>query len=109
MRRLGLAAFGWFALAWLDGERFLIDAGMDRESAEGFGAAFGSGFSHLHTDPADGLDALCSSIRTRVPFQTRAQHEEGNYTTRRSRAQIGRAAWVETGRLEPAPLAADPG
>lgn len=126
-----------FVLAWPDGRLFLIDVGMDRESALAFGAPLeryagagpieplgsvaerlgpaagrlrGIAFTHLHTDHTAGLDALCTKLGARLPlFQTSAQHDSGNYTTRSGRAQLAAADCVSFTRLPEAPLAALPG
>jgi glyoxylase-like metal-dependent hydrolase (beta-lactamase superfamily II) len=129
--------FPAFALKWADGRIFLIDLGMDRESALAFGApserflgagpieshadvaellgsavdrVAGVGFSHLHTDHTDGAIRLCAATTRRIPlFQTRLQADRSNYTTRPGRARTERAGCLEPERLGEGPLLAVPG
>ena len=109
-----------FALAWPDGRLLLVDLGMERDAALAFGrplewvgaqpAEFLSGaasalgpaaervagviFTHLHTDHVEGVLALCAA-RSGAPlpvFQTAAQAELANYTTRPGRSCSKRPA-----------------
>lgn len=126
-----------FVLAWPDGRLFLLDAGMDRESALAFGAPLelvmgadpieplgsvaermgpalervrGAAFSHLHTDHTAGIGAVCAARgETLRVFQLPEQHDLVNYTTRAGRAQLDGAGCVERVPLAPAALAPVPG
>jgi len=126
-----------FGLGWADGRLLLVDLGMEREAALAFGrplewlgaapAEFHAGaaaalgpaaarvagvlFTHLHTDHVEGVVALCAG-RSGAPlavFQTPAQAELTNYTTRPGRALLERAGCVAPRRLPEAALAAVPG
>jgi glyoxylase-like metal-dependent hydrolase (beta-lactamase superfamily II) len=127
-----------FLLRWADGRMLLVDAGMERGAAADFGRtlelagaspleALGSAaeqlpelavgplavvFTHLHSDHTQGLGALCAA-RAGAPielFQTPAQAERGNYTTRPGAAAIRAAECVRPRRLpDGEPLAALPG
>lgn len=125
-----------FALEWADGRIFLIDLGMDRESAEGFGRLIewtmgaapieplgtvaeqlgdaarrvaGVGFTHLHTDHVSGIDALCRARSAPLPWvQTRLQAGATNFTTRPGRSQLDASCAAAT-VLKPAALQAVPG
>jgi glyoxylase-like metal-dependent hydrolase (beta-lactamase superfamily II) len=127
-----------FLFAWADGRRLLVDAGMEPQAALAFGrrlelvgaipaAAHGSAaeqlrdeiasaplamvFTHLHVDHTQGIGALCA-VRGGagiVVFQTRAQAERRNYTTRPGAAQLAEAACARTVALPDAPLAPLPG
>jgi glyoxylase-like metal-dependent hydrolase (beta-lactamase superfamily II) len=126
-----------FALAWPDGRLLLVDLGMEREAALAFGrplewvgaapAEFESGaasalgpaaarvagalFSHLHTDHVEGVGALCGARGgAALPvFQTAAQAELANYTTRPGRRLLEAAGCVARERLPEARLAPVPG
>jgi glyoxylase-like metal-dependent hydrolase (beta-lactamase superfamily II) len=129
-----------FALAWPDGRLLLVDLGMEREAALAFGrplewagaepAEFASGaaatlgpaaeraagvvFTHLHSDHVEGLLALCAARRgAALPvFQTAAQAELANYTTRPGRKLVEQAGCAAPERLPDgrlAPLAGFPG
>jgi glyoxylase-like metal-dependent hydrolase (beta-lactamase superfamily II) len=126
-----------FALAWPDGQLLLVDLGMEHEAAVAFsrplrwvgggipltfgGPAEALGpasarvagviFSHLHTDHVEGALGLCAA-RSAAPlpvFQTAAQAELANYTTRPGRSLLERAGCLAPRRLEGAPLAPVPG
>jgi glyoxylase-like metal-dependent hydrolase (beta-lactamase superfamily II) len=125
-----------FALEWSDGRIFLIDLGMDGESAAAFGRnlewlggaepiAFhastaqrlgeavdrvrGVAFTHLHTDHTAGVAELCQARSAPLRlFQTRAQAERVNHTTRPGRAQLEAAGCLEPEILEGAALMAVP-
>ena len=126
-----------FVLEWADGRLFLIDLGMDAESAAAFGRnlewlggaepiAFhasaaerlgdavarvrGLAFTHLHTDHTSGVAELCQARSEPLRlFQTRLQAERVNHTTRPGRAQLEAAGCLETELLEGAALMAVPG
>jgi glyoxylase-like metal-dependent hydrolase (beta-lactamase superfamily II) len=126
-----------FALAWPDGHLLLVDLGMDRDAALAFGrpiewlgaepAEFLSGaasalgpaaervagviFTHLHTDHVEGVLALCAARSGALlpVFQTTAQAELANYTTRPGRKLLEEAGCVSPQRLPEARLAAVPG
>jgi glyoxylase-like metal-dependent hydrolase (beta-lactamase superfamily II) len=130
-------AFPAFALEWADGRIFLIDLGMDRSSALGFGEpaerilsadpiefhadvaellgksidrVAGVGFSHLHVDHTDGGVRLCESAERAIPlFQTPLQADRSNYTTRPGRERIEQAGCLEAMRLDEGPLYSIPG
>jgi glyoxylase-like metal-dependent hydrolase (beta-lactamase superfamily II) len=129
--------FPAFVLEWADGRLFLIDLGMERESALAFGApserllgsesisfhtdvaaalggasgrVAGVGFSHLHTDHTDGGIRLCAASERTIPqFQTPHQAELSNYTTRPGRALVERAGCLTPETLEGGPLYEMPG
>lgn len=129
--------FPAFALEWPDGDIFLIDLGMDRESALAFGRpnewvvgaaplefevdvatalgenvarVEGVGFTHLHSDHTDGAVALCRSAgRALHVFYTPLQSVETNYTTRPGRAPIEEAGCLEPRLLAGGPLHGVPG
>ena len=126
-----------FALAWPDGRLLLVDLGMEREAALAFGrplewagadpAVFQSGaggalgpaaaraagavFTHLHTDHVEGVLALCAARGgVALPvFQTPAQNERANYTTRPGRSLLAQARCAAPQRLPEARLAPLPG
>jgi glyoxylase-like metal-dependent hydrolase (beta-lactamase superfamily II) len=124
-------------LEWADGRRLLVDVGMEPAAARDFGAtieavgaapaeAFGSAaeqlpelasgplavvFTHLHVDHVQGIGALCAArggAEIQV-FQTPAQADLRNYTTRPAAAQIAAAPCARPVRLAEAPLAPLPG
>jgi glyoxylase-like metal-dependent hydrolase (beta-lactamase superfamily II) len=112
-----------FVLEWADGRIFLIDLGMDREPAAEFGRpsellfdadpmvplggvaeqlgdaatrVAGVAFTHLHTDHTNGAKSLCAAARKAIPlFQSSAQNEQTNYTTRPGAADIDSATCLE--------------
>lgn len=126
-----------FVLEWADGRLFLIDLGMDREAATAFGRPLewvmggapieplgsvaeqlgaatrrvaGVGFTHLHTDHTNGIDALCRALAAPLPWmQTRLQAAETNFTTRPGRDQLEAAPCVAPRVLDPGTLQAVPG
>jgi len=127
-----------FIIEWSDGRHLLVDLGMEPSAALEFGAPFeligaepivphpraiadvgervaegrlGLLFTHLHTDHVQGVGALC---RTRSEagvelFQTSAQAETHNYTTRPGVALLDDVSCLRPTRLDDAPLAAVPG
>ena len=122
-----------FALAWPDGRLLLVDLGMEREAALAFGrplewlgaagaefhggaaAALGPAagrvgavlFSHLHTDHVEGVLALCAARGgAALPvFQTPAQADLVNHTTRPGRRLLERAGCLAPRRLPAGALA----
>ncbi len=96
-------------LEWPDGRSFLIDAGMDRETAVAFGAPFesllgsdpsitfgpieeqlgsqinqinGVAFTHLHSDHTAGITAICDAMLAPATiFQTNDQAKNHNAFT----------------------------
>jgi glyoxylase-like metal-dependent hydrolase (beta-lactamase superfamily II) len=126
-----------FALAWPDGRLLLVDLGMERDGARAFGRPlewagaapleFASGaaqalgpaaarvggalFSHLHADHVDGVLALCAArAGAALPvFQTAAQAERANHTTRPGRRLLEQAGCAARRRLPEQPLAEVPG
>lgn len=127
-----------FALEWSDGRIFLIDAGMDRESALAFGANLerlgGAGpieplgsaadqlgvaasrvaaiaFTHLHTDHTAGVAALCARVGRRIRLvQGELAAERTNYTTRGGARQLAAAPCLDAERLDAgAPVRGFPG
>ena len=126
-----------FLLVWADGRRLLIDAGMDAAAARAFGRplewvggapieTYGSVveqlpelasgplaivFTHLHTDHVQGLGLLCAARGGAevLLFQTPAQVERRNHTTRPGAALIEGARCARVTRLAEAPLVALPG
>ena len=126
-----------FALSWPDGRLLLVDLGMDHDAAVAFagpmrwvgggipltfgGTAEALGpaaarvagviFTHLHTDHVQGVTALCAARHgTALPvFQTAAQAELSNYTTRPGRRLLEEAGCVTPRRLPEGPLAPVPG
>ena len=122
-----------FALAWPDGRLLLVDLGMEHEAAVAFsrplrwvgggipitfgGPAEALGpatarvagviFSHLHTDHVEGVLGLCAarSGATLPVFQTAAQADFANFTTRPGRSLLERAGCAAPRRLPDAPLA----
>jgi glyoxylase-like metal-dependent hydrolase (beta-lactamase superfamily II) len=126
-----------FLLAWADGRKLLVDVGMEPQAAREFGAtieivgaapaeALGSAaeqlpelasgrlgvvFTHLHVDHVQGIGALCAlrgGAEIEV-FETPAQQERRNYTTRPAAALLEAAACARPVRLAEAPLAPIPG
>src|SRR6202158_2834603 len=115
-----------FVLEWADGRILLIDLGMTRDEAIAFGGPIqtisggapieplGSTaerlgpararvgavvFTHLHADHVGGVTDLCRDGAPPVRvFQTQAQAERPNYTTRAGLRQLHEAACV---RREP--------
>ena len=126
-----------FALAWPDGRLLLVDLGMDHDAAVAFGRPLrwvGGGipltfggpaealgpaaarvagvvFTHLHTDHVEGVLGLCAArAGAALPaFQTAAQAELANYTTRPGRSLLERAGCVSPQRLAESRLAPVPG
>lgn len=126
-----------FVLEWADGRLFLIDLGMDRESALAFGAPIelaagggpiephadvaaalgrdasrvaGIGFTHLHTDHVSGLAGLCDALGRRVPvYWTPFQGERQNHTTWAGRRIVDDAGCAEQRLLDAGPLYEVPG
>jgi glyoxylase-like metal-dependent hydrolase (beta-lactamase superfamily II) len=126
-----------FALAWPDGRLLLVDLGMEREGALAFGRPLewtgaapleftggaahalgpaaarvgGALFTHLHADHVDGVGALCAARSgAALPvFQTAAQAELANHTTRPGRRLLDEAGCVARQRLPEGPLAGVPG
>jgi len=126
-----------FVLEWADSRMFLIDAGMDRESALAFGRPIewlsggepiqpiastaerlggalarveGIAFTHEHTDHTSGVAELCH-LRSRpiALFQNPLQVRESNFTTRPGQRQLAEAGCLEPHLLESGPLYAVPG
>jgi glyoxylase-like metal-dependent hydrolase (beta-lactamase superfamily II) len=127
-----------FRLEWGDGRVLLVDLGMEPDAAIAFGRTLelvggapaephgsvvgqlghdavqgplGLVFTHLHTDHTEGIGALCAA-REGAPirlFQTRAQAELRNYTTRPGAAQVETAGCTRVERLAERPLAPLPG
>lgn len=127
-----------FVVEWQDGRHLLVDLGMEPAPALEFGGPFeligaepliphpgaiaevgervaegplGLLFSHLHTDHVQGVGALC---RTRAAegvdfFQTPAQANRHNYTTRPGVALLDEVSCLRAQKLEDAPLATVPG
>jgi glyoxylase-like metal-dependent hydrolase (beta-lactamase superfamily II) len=126
-----------FVLAWPDGRLLLLDVGMDRDSAVGFGSrieTFAGGdpiepletladrlgddvqriaaiaFTHLHADHTAGLAALCERTTRELRIvQTPLQVDRGNYTTRAGRGQLAEARCARRETLDGGPLHAIPG
>ncbi len=121
-----------FVLEWSDGRIFLVDSGMEPESARAFGKPVetfsgadpivplgsmaerlglslrrvgGIAFTHEHTDHTDGVAALCRLLdrKTRL-VQGRLQIDESNYTTRPSQAQLTDARCLVREVAEEGPL-----
>lgn len=126
-----------FALVFPAGRLLLVDLGMERDAALAFGrplewvgaapaefllgsaAALGPAasrvagviFTHLHTDHVEGVLALCAARSgAELPvFQTAAQADLVNYTTRPGRRLLDQAGCVRHERLPDARLAGVPG
>lgn len=105
-----------FVLEWADGQLFLIDTGMTEAAAEEFGDLMklvlsaeqakyhgtiadtlgsdvtrvkGVGFTHLHSDHAEGLSTLCAAGDINpMLLQTRNQQLEHNFNTSESARQV---------------------
>jgi glyoxylase-like metal-dependent hydrolase (beta-lactamase superfamily II) len=131
---LSLAAF---VLEWADGRIFLIDLGMDPESAIAFGKPFqsvlGSGpmephgtvaealgdklarvagvsFTHEHVDHVTGALELCKRHPASIPlFLGKLWSTESNYTTRPGLRVLDEAKCLSRRELEGGPLLAIPG
>lgn len=117
-----------FVLEWADGRILLIDLGMTREGAIGFGrllerlggaeaivphttvaAALGTAasrvrgvvFTHLHDDHVGGLEALCGVVKGPVPvFMNTAQMDRVTATTFAAHRLIDASPCVRRQRLE---------
>jgi len=126
-----------FALTWSDGRIFLIDAGMDRDSALAFGKPIevvsgaepiqplgsvaeklgaslrrvtGIAFTHEHTDHTSGVSDLCRMHGAPIRLiQNRLQIEESNFTTRSGQAQLAQAACLKREVAQGGPLFSVPG
>jgi glyoxylase-like metal-dependent hydrolase (beta-lactamase superfamily II) len=126
-----------FVLEWSDGRIFLVDAGMDPESAVAFGKPIelfsgaeamkplgsmaeklglslrrvgGIAFTHEHTDHTTGVAALCRLHDQPIRLvQNRLQVEESNYTTRAGQDQIAQAPCLKAKIVEGGPLFDVPG
>lgn len=127
-----------FVLEWEDGRVLLVDAGMDAAQAAAFGrplAWAGAGaisphgsigervapalagrpvaiaFTHLHSDHVGGAVSLCAALppasRVRL-FQTPAQMDLVNYTTRPGHALVAAAGCLVPARIADGPVAALP-
>lgn len=121
-----------FVLEWSDGRIFLVDAGMEPESALAFGKPIetfsgaepirplgsaaeklglslrrvaGIAFTHEHTDHTSGIGALCRLRDQRVRLiQGQLQIDESNYTTRPGQKQISEAPCLAREVAEGGPL-----
>ena len=121
-----------FELEWSDGRIFLVDAGMDADSAVAFGRPLeilsgaepieplgsmaeklglsvrrvaGIAFTHEHTDHTSGVAALCRMHEQPIRlFRNRLQVEESNYTTRPGLEQIAKAACLKPEIVDDGPL-----
>jgi glyoxylase-like metal-dependent hydrolase (beta-lactamase superfamily II) len=126
-----------FALGWPGGRLLLVDLGMEHEAAVAFAGPLrwvGGGipitfggpaealgpaaqrvagvlFTHLHTDHVEGVLGLCAARGGEAlpVFQTPAQAELRNYTTRPGWRLLERSGCAAPERLPAAPLAALPG
>jgi len=126
-----------FVLEWGDGRLLLIDLGMTRDEAIAFGGPIqtisggaaieplGSTmerlgpararvgaviFTHLHSDHVGGITDFCRDAAPPVRvFQTAAQAERPNYTTRSGLRQLSEAACVRREPLSGGPLLNVPG
>jgi len=126
-----------FVLEWADGRMFLIDAGMDHDSAVAFGRPIewlsggepiqplvssaerlgaaltrveGIAFTHEHTDHTSGVAELCRPRTRPIPlFQNPLQVQEANFTTRPGQRQLVEAGCLESKLVESGPLFAVPG
>jgi glyoxylase-like metal-dependent hydrolase (beta-lactamase superfamily II) len=121
-----------FVLEWADGRIFLIDAGMDRESALAFGGPIelvsggepiqplataaaklgdalprvaGIAFTHEHTDHTSGVAELCRLHPGPIRLvQNALQVEESNFTTRPGQAQLDAAPCLKREIVHGGPL-----
>jgi len=120
-----------FVLEWSDGRILLVDAGMTREAAAGFGRPLewagakpiqphgstaeqlgearsrvkGVIFTHLHVDHVGGIEALCEGRSDKITaFMTEAQAERPNYTTRPGLKIVRDAGCIEQVRLKNGPI-----
>ena len=103
-------------ITWQSGKQFLIDAGMDRQSAIEFGSLMeflfgaeptqtfgpieeqlgeainnieGIGFTHLHIDHTQGISAICNAMQDPATiFQTTDQANEQNLHTEDGQALV---------------------
>lgn len=127
-----------FLLRWRDGRGLLIDLGMDPAAARSFGRVLelagaspiqphgsaaeqlgalaregrlGLVFTHLHTDHVQGVLSLCAARQGRevALFQTPAQVERRNFTTRPGARLLDRAACLRRFSIAGSPLAPIPG
>ena len=126
-----------FMLEWRDGRIFLVDAGMDPESALAFGKPIetfsgadpirplgsmaeklglalrrvtGIAFTHEHTDHTSGVAALCRLHEQPIRLiQNRLQVDESNYTTRAGQEQLANAPCLKPEIAEGGPLLSVPG
>lgn len=127
-----------FVLEWEDGRVLLVDAGMDAAQAAAFGRPLGwagagpitshgsigervapalagrsvaIAFTHLHADHVGGAVSLCAALppasRVRL-FQTPAQMDLVNYTTRPGHALVEAAECLVPERVARAAAAALP-
>ena len=126
-----------FVFEWADGRRFLVDAGMERETGVRFGEPLrlllgadearpqgsvgeqmgegsdrveGIAFTHLHHDHTDGIRSLCSRRDRGLPvFQTPLQAGKRNHTTDVGHDLIVEAGCARFERLGDAAVAPIPG
>ncbi len=126
-----------FVLEWSDGRILLVDVGMTRDGATAFGSTLqklggaqaiephGSTaeqlgparvrvaaaiFTHLHSDHVGGITELAADRgRPLLVFQTEAQAERPNYTTRGGLKLLQQTPSIKLERLGPGPLHAVPG
>lgn len=121
-----------FVLEWADGRIFLIDVGMDRDSALAFGKPIeaisggdpieplgsaagklgdalprvaGVAFTHEHTDHTSGVAELCRLHEAPIRLvQNRLQVEESNFTTRGAQQQLVDAKCLKRELVSGGPL-----